>query len=46
MNYCNLLINRALAIGVPICTVFAEDNINQNAIILLDFEKNLLLKTQ
>ncbi len=42
----NELIHRSLAIGIPACTVYAEDDINQNAEILLDFERELIQKEQ
>lgn len=42
MTNFDTLTSRAQAIGIPVCTVYAEDDINQSAKTLLDFERRLI----
>jgi len=41
MNQFKMLISRARAIGIPVCTVYAEDDFDRNAETILGFEKTL-----
>ena len=42
MNQFETLVSRARSIGIPTCIVYAEDELDRNAEIILGFEKNMV----